>query len=128
MSTSGSRHLKPIIHSRNSSTDSRTSSQSSSSGEYRYYETSTSRSTMANGGYREDREKRTEKRRVPDNKSHVMTTMTSRSGKNKVHAHGARYYDPEEPRASEARYEDYQRTKDYNRSSQPSYSSGSSTR
>jgi len=74
-------------------------------------------------------EGRVEKKRVPDNDLHYITTTNSKSGKNQVIAHSARYYDPEEPRASDARYEDYQRTKqyeDYQRTKY--YSSGSSSR
>jgi hypothetical protein len=141
---SGSRYLaptvKPFVHPRNSSADSRSSSDSRTSADYDYYTTSTSRSTMAGGAYSEGR---MEKLRVPDNglysrtpaacitsngcisERHYITSTKSKSGKNQVFDYGTRGYDPEEPRASEARFEDYIRTKDYPRSSY--YSSGSSS-
>lgn len=96
---------------------------------------------MASGAYREER---VEKLRVPDNglysrtpvagiisngcisERHYITSTKSKNGKNQVFDHGARGYDPAEPRASEARYEDYKRTKDYYPRSQH-YSSGSSS-
>ncbi|CZR62943.1 uncharacterized protein PAC_12840 [Phialocephala subalpina] len=59
-------------------------------------------------GYKSER---VEKRRVPDNPRHYMTTTTSSNG-TKVHAHEARRYDRDEPRASDAQYEDYKRTED----------------
>lgn len=42
-----------------------------------------------------------------------ITSTKNRSGRNLVIAHQAGRFDPNEPRASEARYEDYKRTKDY---------------
>jgi hypothetical protein len=65
-------------------------------------------------------------RRIPDNDSHYISTTTSKSGKTQVIDHGTRAYDPEEPRASDARYEDYKRTNDYPRRKYYSGYSGSS--
>ncbi|KAE8454562.1 hypothetical protein EG329_000185 [Mollisiaceae sp. DMI_Dod_QoI] len=52
-----------------------------------------------------------ERHRVPDDDRHYVTT-TSRNGV-QVHDHAARRYDAQEPRASEARFEDYKRTQEY---------------
>ncbi|CZR56196.1 uncharacterized protein PAC_06084 [Phialocephala subalpina] len=102
---------KPIIdYSRSSSIESRDSYRSSSetfdNRSPTYY---TSTSTMANGDYKKDR---SEKRRVPDNARHYMTTTTSTNG-NKIHNHEARRYDAQEPRSSEAyQYQNQQRRED----------------
>ncbi|KAE8443287.1 hypothetical protein EG329_002003 [Mollisiaceae sp. DMI_Dod_QoI] len=63
---------------------------------------------MANGSFKDEREKIVERKRVPDNDRHYVTT-TTRNGVH-VHDHAARRYDAQEPRASEARSEDYKRT------------------
>ncbi|KAF8855825.1 hypothetical protein BDZ45DRAFT_489554 [Acephala macrosclerotiorum] len=87
---------KPIIHSRDSSIDSRDSYENRSS---TYYTTTST--TMANGDYKKDR---SEKRRVPDNPDHYIRTITSSNG-NQVHIHDARRYDHQEPRSSQDTYQ-----------------------
>src|SRR6187402_2330375 len=63
---------RPIIHSRESSIESRTSSSSRSSTDARYASSFTS---MANGGY--NRETRVERNRVPDNGLCTLTRLSS---------------------------------------------------
>jgi hypothetical protein len=134
MSYSKSRYYsqtqKPIIHSRESSLDSRTSYDSHYSTDTHY---SSRTSSMANGYYGGSHSKvvedRTTKHRVPDNglythteslccpspnsdaaDGHYVTSKTSHDDKIVVHDHRSGRTIDEEPRASEARYEDYKDT------------------
>jgi len=121
---------KPIIHSRDSSNDSRTSYSSRSSTEGHY---SSSRSSMANGGYYSGepaRESREHKYRTADDGSYHTITLprncptnvsadrkyvsgkTSRSGKVEVIDQRRVVYDRDAPRSSEASSEHYKKTQD----------------
>jgi len=53
--------------------------------------------------------------------SHYITATTSHSGKTKVFDHQKGTYDPAAPRSSDARYEDYQRSKQRERDQERRY-------
>ncbi|KAN0092186.1 hypothetical protein V8E51_018033 [Hyaloscypha variabilis] len=102
---------KVIVHSRDSSVASTTSSKSQSSAEG-YSSSPSSRTSMTNGF---DPAEGLQYRRVPDNEDKYIiskTTSTSRGGTIEIHNHLKARHVAAEPRASEATYEDYKRTQE----------------
>ncbi|PMD51461.1 uncharacterized protein K444DRAFT_232879 [Hyaloscypha bicolor E] len=117
---------KAIVHSRDSSVASGTSSSSRTSAEA-YYSSSSSRTSMANGFNPADG---LQYRRVPDNGLCTLTqtrltkakystsedkyitskTSTTSRGTIEVHNHRKARHTSDEPRASNATYEDYKET------------------
>jgi hypothetical protein len=116
-----------IVHSRDSSMDSKTSSSSRSSAEG-YYSSPSSRTSMTNGY---DRAEGFQYRRVPDNgmstptqihrtmsnyhptsEDKIITSKTTYTAERtiEVHDHRKARYINDEPRASHATYEDFKQT------------------
>lgn len=133
---------KPIIHSRDSSNDSRTSHSSKSSTEGHY---SSSRSSMTNGGYNNGgpaysaRDSGEHKYRTANDGSYHTINFTcnnqtnnsadrkyvpgkiSRSGKVEVIDQRQVIHDRDAPRSSEASSEHYKKTQDYKHKSSRSH-------
>jgi len=108
---------KPLVtYAREPSADSRTTSSTRSSGEG-YYTSSRTSTSMANSGYSDSSQSRStdarivQYRRVPDNENYYVTSTTSRNGRVETHNHRQPRHDPAEPRAKEATYEEYNRSR-----------------
>jgi len=98
---------KVIVHPRDASTESRTSSSSRSSAE-EYSSSTSSRTSTANGF---DPVDGIQYRRVPDNEDGYMTTKTISTSRRiiEVHDHQKARHNEDEPRSSRATYEEYNR-------------------
>ncbi|PMD24417.1 hypothetical protein NA56DRAFT_487012 [Hyaloscypha hepaticicola] len=99
---------KVIVHPRDASTDSRTSSSSRSSAEE--YSSSTSSRTSTTNGF--DPVDGIQYRRVPDNEDGYMTTRTISTPRRiiEVHDHQKARHTEDEPPSSGATYEEYRKT------------------